>query len=186
MPVSGGTQFIKPQEVINKCQITQGMHVADLGCGNLGYFVLPIAKLVGKDGKVFAVDIQNPVLEGVRSRARLEGLSNVVTVRSNLEIVGSTKIPEKSLDLALLINVLFQNKNKENMLKEASRLLKPGAKLVVIDWKKISVPIGPHLELRVNPDEIKQMATKIKLNFQEEVDFGAYFWGMIFTKELSN
>ncbi len=182
MPVSGGTQFINPQDVINKCQIVQGMHIADLGCGNLGYFVLPMAKLVGKGGKIYAVDIQTSVLEAVQSRARLEGLTNVEIMRSNLEIVGSTKIVDKSLDIALVINVLFQNKNKENLFKEAVRLLKPGGKLVVIDWKKTSIPIGPPIELRVGSDEIKQIAARQKLNLQEEVDFSEYFWGLIFTK----
>ncbi|MCX6743134.1 MAG: hypothetical protein NT116_02750, partial [Candidatus Parcubacteria bacterium] len=77
MPVSGGTQFLKPQEVLAKVPLTEGMKVADLGCGNLGYFVIPAAKLIGKEGIAYAVDILKPVLEGVRSRAKLEGITNL-------------------------------------------------------------------------------------------------------------
>jgi ubiquinone/menaquinone biosynthesis C-methylase UbiE len=182
MPDPGEKQFIKPQEVINKCQITAGMTVADLGCGNLGYFVIPIAKLIDKDDKVYAVDIQKAVLEGVKSKAKLEGLTNIETVWSNLEKVGATNIPEASLDVALLINILFQNKNRKDIMTEAVRLLKSGGKLVVVDWKKIGAPFGPEVSLRIDPNEIKTIAQELNLQLVEETDFGEYFWGLIFTK----
>jgi len=182
MAVAGGTQFIKPQEIIDKCQLTQGQHVADLGCGNLGYFVIPIAKLVGKDGKVYAVDILKAALESVRSRAKLEGLTNVETVWSNLEKVGSTNITKDSLDLALLINVLFQNKNKNEIIKEAVRLIKPGGKLVVVDWKMTDIPFGPAVENRVDINQIKELASKNNLELTEETSLGDYFWGLILKK----
>ena len=182
MAAQGGAQFIKPQEIINKCQIFEGMQVADLGCGNLGYFVLPIARLVGKDGKVYAVDIQKAALEGVRSRAKLEALTNIETVWANLEKTGSTNIPEASLDLVLLINVLFQNKNHQEIIQEAVRLIKPGGKLVIVDWKKIGAPFGPDVKMRVEPNQIKTIAGQLTLQLLEETDFGDYFWGLIFTK----
>lgn len=182
MTAQSGAQFISPQEIISKCQIIEGMQVADLGCGNLGYFVIPIARLVGKDGKVYAVDIQKSALEGVKSRAKLETLTNIETVWTNLEKVGATNIPEASLDLALLINVLFQNKSHKEIMQEAVRLIKPGGKLVVVDWKKIGVPFGPDIKMRVEVNEIKAIAEQLKLQLIEATDFGDYFWGLIFTK----
>lgn len=182
MPVSGGTQFLKPQELIAKLSITEGMHVADLGCGNLGYFIIPIAKLLGKEGKAYAVDVLKPVLEAVRSRAKLEGITNLETVWTNLEKVGSTPIPEASLDLALIINMLFQNKNHKEILKEANRLLKKGANLVVVDWKKIAIPLGPAVEMRLDPGEVKKMGSELNLQVIEEIELGDYFWGIIFVK----
>ncbi len=182
MPNGGGTQFLNPQEVINSVKITEGMKVADLGCGNLGYFIIPLAKLVGKEGIAYAVDIQKAVLDGVKSRAKLEGITNLETVWSNLEDIGSTKIPSGSLDLALLINVLFQNKKHEAMIEETVRMLKKGGQLVVIDWKKTGIPFGPAVQLRVDSDEIKQLAAKLDLKLLEERDYGDYFWGLIFEK----
>jgi len=182
MPDSGGTQFIKPQEIIDSLNIIQGMKVADLGCGNLGYFVMPISKIVGKDGLVYAVDILKPVLDGVESRAKLEGLTNIETVWSNLEKYGATKIPEASLDIALIINVLFQNKNYQDILKEAARLIKPGGKLLVVDWKKSGVPFGPQVDIRVDAETIKQAAALVKLKLVEETELGNYFWCLILEK----
>ncbi len=183
MPIGGGTQFLNPQEIINSVKIIEGMRVADLGCGNLGYFIIPIAKLIGNDGIAYAVDIQKAVLDGVKSRAKLEGLTNLQTVWANLEDIGSTQIPSDSLDLALLINVLFQNKKREAILEESIRMLKKGGRLLVVDWKKIGIPFGPAVQIRVGSDEIKQLAGKLDLNLLEERDYGDYFWGLIFEKK---
>jgi len=182
MPVSGGTQFLKPQEVFAKVKLIEGMQVADLGTGNLGYFVIPAAKLVGKEGKVYAVDILKSVLDAVRSMSKLAGLTNLETIWADLEKVGSTNIPDLSMDVCLVVNVLFQNKKRKEILAEAARILKNGGKLVVIDWKKIGIPFGPPVEIRIEPDSIKGWARELKLRLVEETEFGDYFWGLIFEK----
>lgn len=182
MPISGGAQFINPQEIINKAGLVEGMTIADLGCGNLGYFIIPMAKVIGKEGIAYGVDILKPVLEAVRSRAKLDGLTNVELIWADLEKVGSSKIPEASTDADFLVNILFQNKKKDAIMQEAARLLKQGGKLVVIDWKKINIPFGPPVEIRVEPESIKAIASKINLKLLEESDVGDYFWGLLFEK----
>jgi len=182
MPVRGGTQFLNPQEILEKLQITEGMTIADLGCGNLGYFIIPSAKLVGKKGKAYAVDIQRSVLEAVRSKAKLEVLTNIEIIWANLEKVGSTKIPNASVDAAMLINILFQNKKQKEILSEAGRILKKGGKVAVVDWKKVGIPFGPPVEIRVEPANVKNLASQMGLRLLEETNFGDYFWGLIFEK----
>ncbi len=182
MPTSGGTQFINPQDVIQMAGLTEGMKVADLGCGNIGYFIIPIAKAIGKDGIAYGIDIQKPVLEAVRGRARIEGLTNLELVWANLEIVGSTKIADSSIDAAFLVNILFQNKKRAEIIREAARILKKGGKLVVIDWKKIGIPFGPPVEDRVDPEDIKSISTKLGLKLASQTEVGDYFWGLVFEK----
>jgi ubiquinone/menaquinone biosynthesis C-methylase UbiE len=182
MAISGGAQFLNPQEIFDKINLIQGMKIADLGCGNLGYFILPAAKIVGKEGIAYAVDILPSVLETVKGRGRLQGLTNLVIVRSNLEKVGVTDIPAASLDVALVKNMLFQNKQHKAVIQEAARLLKSAGKLVVIDWKKTGVPLGPPVDLRVDPEEIKGIAATLGLKLIEETEWGQYFWGLIFEK----
>ncbi|MFA5187794.1 MAG: methyltransferase domain-containing protein [Patescibacteria group bacterium] len=182
MPVSGGAQFLNPKEILGKLQITEGMTIADLGCGNLGYFIIPAAKLIGKEGKAYAVDIQKSVLDAVVSRAKLDSLTNIETIWSNLEDAGSTKIPSGTVDIAILVNILFQNKKKKEIIYEAARILRNGGKVIIIDWKKIGIPFGPPVELRVEPNVIKSWATELRLRLIEETEFGDYFWGLIFEK----
>lgn len=182
MAISGGAQFLNPNEIIEKVGLIEGMKVADFGCGNLGYFIIPAAKIVGKTGTAYAVDILKTVLESVRSRAKLEGLTNLETIWANLEDPTSIKIPVESLDVVFLKNVLFQNKKHKEIISSAVKLLKKGGKLLIVDWKKIGIPFGPPVEIRIDKESIKTLATTLKLRLVEETEFGEYFWGLIYQK----
>lgn len=162
--------------------VEKGMKVGDLGCGNLGYFTIPTAKIVGKDGVVYAVDILKPVLQSVASRARQEGLDNIKIIWSNLEIIGATKIPAGSLDIIFLVNILFQSDKDDLVIKEAERLLRVGGKLAVVDWTRQDAPFGPPIKDRTHKEEIKNMAKQAGLNLVQEFEAGRYHYGLIFIK----
>ncbi|MDD4290590.1 MAG: class I SAM-dependent methyltransferase, partial [Patescibacteria group bacterium] len=86
------------------------------------------------------------------------------------------------LDLAMLVNVLFESVDVSKMLKEAVRLLKPDGKILIIDWKNIGVPFGPKIDRRVNQPQIKEYLEVFGLRLQEEFDAGKYHFGMIYKK----
>ena len=87
--------------------------------------------------------------------------------------------PGKNLDVAFLINVLFQSKDKPAILDEALRLLKDKARLVVVDWARDSLPFAPPKDKLVDFDEIKRWrAARVwlrKKNFQQDRIIGDYF-----------
>lgn len=182
--ISGGTQLLDPQKIWQEAEIAERQTVADLGCGGVGHFVIPAARLVGEDGTVYAVDILKSVLQNVASRARLEGYKNVKTVWSNLEVPGATKVADKSLNAATLINILFQSKGHEEILREAKRMLKGEGTLVIVDWKKESKPFGPPTVDRVNPNELKKKAIKVGFSFVKEFEAGPYHFGLVFVKPV--
>ncbi len=180
---AGGNQLLDPRYILeNKIGLGYGNVVADLGCGPKAYFTFQSARIVGDRGVVYAVDIQKQVLSSVESHAKNQGLENVRTVWSNLEINGATEILESSLDLGILNNVLYQSTNMPEMIKEAIRLLKNGGKLLVIDWKKTGAPLGPKMNLKVNPEKIKELCEIFGLKLQEEFEAGQYHFGLIFRK----
>jgi len=174
-------QLIK-EDVFKKMGLEEGMKVGDLGCGNLAYYAFNAAKIVGKKGLVFAVDVLKSVLEVVNQHIKQEGLDNIKTVWSNLEILGGTNIPNESLDAAFIHNVLFQSTEQQKFLQETARLLKKGGKLMIIDWKKTGAPFGPPVKSRPDPDKIKQLAESVGLKTLEEFDAGPYHFGIIFSK----
>ena len=180
--VSGGTQLIDSQRVFRHLEVEEGMHIADLGCGAAGHFTIPAGRLVGKKGRVYAVDILRSVLKENATRARLEGVGNVKTVWSNLELYNATKIKSASLDIALLINIMFHSKQHDNIMKEAKRLMKKGGKIFVSDWKKTSTPFGPAKIDRVPVKEIKKIAKSLNLELIEEFDAGKFHYGLVFRK----
>ncbi|MBU4142393.1 class I SAM-dependent methyltransferase [Patescibacteria group bacterium] len=178
---SGTGGFINPEKVIGQLDIKPGMVVADFGCGH-GYFTLPMAKIVGPEGRVWAVDVLPEALEAVRSRAQLEGAVNIETSRGNLEINGGSRLADNFVDLVLLHNVLFQSQKKSDIIKEARRVLKIGGVFVLVDWNKEPSTIGPPGGWRLSLDEAKALAAEEGFAFNKVFDAGEYHYGLMFIK----
>lgn len=182
VPPTGSGGFLDPQRVAAGFGVQPGMRVADFGSG-AGYFTIILAKMVGDTGAVTAVDILDTALETLRAKAKLEGLSNIQTIRSNLEVLGSSGLPDNSQDMVLLANVLFQNPNKSPIITEARRVLKPGGLMIVIDWRKGVNGFGPPDNLKEDPEEIKQLViANDGLQFSHEIDAGIFHFGQVFKK----
>ena len=176
-----GLKFINPQTVIDQSEISEGMTVADFGCGT-GYFVFPIAKKIGETGIIYALDILAPKLETIESQAKLAGITNVIAKRVNLEKDGGSKLENDSMDWVILSNMLFQNKNKEIIIKEAARVTKPGGRILIIEWKKEGNSFGLQEDLKISQDEAKDLAKKSGLNFSNEIKVSDFHYGLIFSK----
>lgn len=168
--------------ILNKIALTEREKVAELGCGNFGYFVFPAAHMIGPLGKLFAVDILKTTLEDIKKQALQNNIKQIETVWSNLEVFKGTKIENSSLDKALLINVLHQSNKKIDILREAVRMLKNNAKLLIIEWKSIDSPLGPPHDKRVRDKSLKEVASKLNLLLDEEFEAGPYHYGLIFHK----
>ncbi len=179
--LQNGNELLKA-DVFKIIGLEENMKVGDLGCGNLAYYAFGAAKLVGKNGLVYAVDILKNALNVVDNRIRQDGIENVKTVWSNLEQVGATNIPASSLDAVFIHNVLFQAGDHSGFLKETARLLKSGGKLMIIDWKKTGAPFGPPVGDRPDPENVKALASANGFKLTEEFEAGPYHWGMLFIK----
>ena len=180
--ITGGNILLDVGLILTKAGLEQGMAVADLGCGATGHFVFPAADIVGRPGRVYAVDIMKVVLESIQRRIKEENRTNIITVWSNLEIFGATKIESSSLDRALLINTLYQSHKRAEILRETARMMKSKAKLVVVEWKNTSIPFGPPPEERVNMNQLVISARKLGLEMEEEFFVGQFHYGLMFVK----
>lgn len=172
--------MVDTHELFRYAQVFPGMHVADLGCGRTGHIVFPLAKAIGEQGVLYAVDIMKDVLEVIRKRAALTTFHNVHTVWADLERVGSVSVPDASLDAAFLINTLAQSDNRHAILDEARRLLKEKARLVVLDWSRKGLPFGPADARFVDFADIEEWATMHGFVLQERFDMGPYHHGLVF------
>jgi ubiquinone/menaquinone biosynthesis C-methylase UbiE len=109
------------------------MAAADIGAGT-GLFTLPMAAAVGTEGKVFAVEIAKNFLDHIRARANKTQASNIVTI---LGTEKSVELPEASIDLAFICDVYHHFEFPRASLASLHKALKPGAQLVLIDFKRI-------------------------------------------------
>ncbi len=181
--ISGGNELLDAKRILSEnLHLEPAKVVGDLGCGGAGYFTMAAARLVGDQGQVYAVDILKTVLSSVESKARMQKLYNVKPIWSNLELYGATSIPEATLDYALLVNILFQSHKHKEIMSEAVRLMKPGAKLLVVDWDRGHNALGPADDDKVDQDKIRQYASELSLAEIDDFKAGQYHFGMIFMK----
>jgi ubiquinone/menaquinone biosynthesis C-methylase UbiE len=157
------------------------MHAADLGCGT-GFFTLELARAVGPAGSVAAVDVMQEPLQSVQGLAEAQGLANIRIIRADLEVAGSTGIPDHSQDVSLLKNILFQSQKKDAIIREAMRILKPGGKLVVIDWRKGVPGLGPPDDLRSSPEELVALVQEQGAKMDREISAGSAHMVLVFKK----
>ena len=120
-------RFRKPQQFIERLGIKEGDKILDYGCG-IGSYTIPAAKIVGKDGMVYALDVHPIAVERVQKRARKKGVHNIETIQSDI----ITGLPDEHLEYTLLIDVYTWVDDKETLLQEMHRILKPSGRLVFL------------------------------------------------------
>ncbi len=142
----------KIDEVIPKLALKPGMIVADIGAGS-GLFSRPLAKAVGPAGKVYAVDIQQDLLDYINKRDKEENIRNVQTV---LGAYDDPKLPARNVHLAFINDVLHHIDKRAAYLKALGTYIKPSGRIAIIEMNK-NDPNTPHKgqpELLVSREEI--------------------------------
>lgn len=181
--LTGKGGFLSPQKIIDDIGIVDGgMSIADFGCGH-GYFSLLLAKRVGSDGKIFALDVVPEALKAIESRMKLEGIQNIEMKRCNLEKEKGSGLLDASCDVVWLANLLFQTEDDEVVIKEVKRVLKQKGIAVFIDWRP-GVPLGPQGK-RVKPEKIKILFESNGFLFERDFPTDNYHFGMVFKKSLA-
>jgi predicted methyltransferase len=130
----------QPDRALDLIGITPGMVVADVGAGT-GYMTIRLARRVGPTGKVYASDVQPPMLRIIQEKARAQRLSNVDIVQGTED---DARLPEHALDLALLVDVYHELRRPREMLRSIRRSLKPDGELILVEYRKEdpSIPIA--------------------------------------------
>ncbi len=178
------TIIIDVSEILHRAQVKPGDVVADFGTGREGRLAIPAGQLVGSSGVVYAVDVVKVILPAVLTKAKMRGVNNLQTVWSNLEIYGATRtIRDNSVTVGFLVTTLFQSAKHADIITECHRMIQPGGRLVVVDWKPgMRAPLGPSEDRRVHPEEVKTICGKLAMQLADEFEAGPYHWGLIFIK----
>ena len=134
--------------------------VADVGCGP-GYFAIPLAKHVF-DGKVFALDVQQEMLDATQEELKRINLTNVDLV---LFKESKLTLEDDSLDGALLAFALHEADSPHDLLKDVRRCLRNGAWVALLEWEKREMEEGPPLKERIDEPELSEIALKAELQF---------------------
>jgi len=120
--------FLPRMNILKEVGIKPGLHVLDYGCGP-GSYIIPLAELVGKSGKIYALDIHPLAIQMVQNIASKRQLANVETIRSDCK----TGLSDNSLDVVLLYDTLHTSSDPNEVLEELHRVLKPSGVLSFSD-----------------------------------------------------
>lgn len=171
---NGERQRIQPvEEILGRIPLEPSMKVADLGCGT-GYFALPLAKAVGPQGKVYAVDVSEKLLGMLQEKISLHGPANIELIKAEAE---STGILTGSLDLVFMANVWHEFEDHVRLMKEVGRILKKAGLLVILDWRPdVVTPPGPPADERIPSGTVVEEVQKAGFRVTDQVNTGRFHY----------
>src|SRR5438477_3975052 len=136
-----------PDDALDIIGVKKGTTVADIGAGS-GYMTVKLSKRVGANGVVYATDIQPAMIDLLDKRLKKAKLVNVTTI---LGAIDDPRLPPASIDMALMVDVYHELSQPQVMLRKIQDALKPGGRLVLLEYLKEdpSIPIRPEHKMSV-------------------------------------
>jgi ubiquinone/menaquinone biosynthesis C-methylase UbiE len=173
--------FFDPPSILSKLQLTPNIEdVIEFGCG-YGTFTIPAARKI--KGTLYAIDIEQAMLDLTSSFAQGEKLLNVKCILRDFMSIG-TGLADNIVDYALVFNILHTNKPVQ-LLKEAFRVLKVNGIVGIVHWNYDSTtPRGPAMNIRPKPEECREWAVQAGFTpgNEEIIDLPPYHYGMTLHK----
>lgn len=171
-------KFLNPDSILKKAGLDSDTVLADLGCGS-GYFTIPASLIVRK---VYAIDMQQEMLDIVREKIRKGKLKNIETILSK---ESSIPLPDKSVDVLFMANVFHELDDRGGILKEAKRILSCRGRMMIIDWKKMEMEMGPPVGERLTEEEVVSVCEDGGFRILMRLEAGPYNYMLVFGKSAT-
>lgn len=175
--------FSDPHNILRQCGVSLGSVVGDFGTGS-GAYARALAALVGEKGTVYAFDVQKELITALGKEIAGSKEQVIHPLWVDLEAPRGSMLGDATLDLAVVANLLFQIEHKEGFMREVTRVLRPGGRLLLIDWKESFGNIGPHKDHVVSEARAKELARDAGLSLDRSIEAGAHHYGFTFRKPL--
>lgn len=133
-----------PEEVLQTLAIKKTDNILDLGAGT-GYLTIPAAQMV--HGLVYALDMDEKMLEIIDCKSQDESITNIQLVKGSIDNI---PLPDDSIDIVLASLVLHETKPLSTTLQQIKRVLKDGGQFMCLEYEKNESAIeGPPMQIRV-------------------------------------
>jgi ubiquinone/menaquinone biosynthesis C-methylase UbiE len=160
-------QWQKPQEVLAALRLAPNAVVADIGAG-AGYFTVRFARHLKAGGGVYAVDVQDIMIDKLRQRVRDEGLSNVEVVKGAFDDPG---LPPNSCDLCFFSSVYDEIEDRVGYLQKVRRCLRPGGRVAILGFRPEGSAIGPPHRIRLSAEQTTEELKTAGFELTDQFDF---------------
>jgi ubiquinone/menaquinone biosynthesis C-methylase UbiE len=166
-----------PRAILASVGLKPGFTFIDVGCGE-GFFAIPAEKIVGRKGKVYALDIDQDAIAELKEKAAREGLRNLDAVVGPAE---NAVLCEACADIVFFGIVLHDFNVPAKVLANAKIMLKPAGRLVDLDWKKEPTTFGPPLQIRFSIDQASSLIREAGFTVKQTKRAGPYHYIIIAT-----
>ena len=168
--------YQKPREVLKALALKPGEVIADIGAGS-GYFTFRLSHLVGEKGKIYAVDISPDMILHINRRIRELKVNNVISILADPD---DPLLPDRSVNRFFFSESWHHIENQTKYLSLMKRMLKPGGEVVMIDFQKKELPVGPPLEMRIAREDLIKQMEQNGFRLVQEHTFLPYQYFLIF------
>lgn len=168
----------KPAALVAALHLRPGDVVADVGAGT-GYLSRYLAAAVGPEGTVFAADPEPNLVEHLRARAEREGTPNVVPVLVSRD---HPRLPPRLVDVVLILDTYHHVDGRRAWLGHLAGALRPGGRVVVVDWEKRPLPVGPEMEHKLDRRQVVDEMTASGFTLVEEPPILPYQYVLVFAR----
>ena len=169
-------EYQKPHQVITALDLKPGEVIADIGAGS-GYFSFRIAHHVGDQGRVYAVDVNPDMIVHMNRRIREQKIGNVVTI---LAPPDDPLLVDASLDRVFICDTWHHIGNQTEYLALLKKMLKSGGQLVMIDFQKRELPVGPPMDMKIPREDLVIQVKTAGFRLLKEHTFLPYQYFLIF------
>ncbi len=170
--------YQKPHEVMDALAVKEGEIIADIGAGS-GYFTMRLAHHVGSKGRVYAVDVSPEMVRHLHGRVRDAGVPNVSPI---LSLPDDPLLPQP-VDRFVIVDVWHHIENQSGYLALMKKLLKPGGQVVMIDFHKRDLPVGPPAQMKIAREDLLKQMESAGFRLAAEHTFLPYQYFLVFTAE---
>jgi ubiquinone/menaquinone biosynthesis C-methylase UbiE len=168
--------YQKPHEVIHALNLKSGEVIADIGAGS-GYFTFHLARHVGDKGKVYAVDVSPDMILHINRRIRELKANNIVTLLADPD---DPLLPDRSVNRFFFSDSWHHIENQSKYLSLMKRMLKPGGEIVMIDFHKKELPVGPPMQMKIAREDLIKQFDGNGYRLTKEHSFLPYQYFLVF------
>ena len=172
-------RFAAPEMIVSHFHGRDGDLVGDFGAG-AGTFLPALSKKVGERGRVFACEIQRGLVDKIGTLIHEYNLHNVDPLWCDLEAEGGIKISDGLLDVAIVVNTLYQLEERERAIIEKRRTMRKGGVVYVVDWSDSFGGIGPHPDCVICKQLAIDLFEAAGFVLEREYPAGEHHYGLAF------
>jgi ubiquinone/menaquinone biosynthesis C-methylase UbiE len=165
-------EMLPTRTVLNEIGLNEGAKFADIGCG-IGYFSIPAADVIGPKGIVYALDVNEEMIEELDKKIDENGIANIRTVITDKY---NFKLEDDSVSYAFICTVLHEIDDGIAFINEAKRILAAGGKIAVVEWIKAESDWGPPVDHRLDSSDVKIMLHDAGFKEIEYLKLNEYFY----------